>query len=146
MALSSESLHRAMSKSNVSFELVNLGPWSDSLLAGIGGSPSRVNIMEPLESALPMIRNYPQFDVGFMQNDTPTRESTNAEIATGILSTVFFPQGGAPIPTSGLSGFTFDKVFKYGLISIVGLTLIIFGLWILLAPTTKLLIKEATHV
>jgi hypothetical protein len=168
------------SKSAVSFELNNLGPWADPLLAGITGSPSIVNFMDPIETAIPIIQGGGEsaFNVGHFRAfqerprvgaggtgidtdkvlETPGTRNPDmiATDAIGkILDTIFgrerateiFTRGGILDSTKPIServaGTSLENAGKYVLLAIVGLILIVFGLWILLGPTAKSIVREA---
>jgi hypothetical protein len=87
-----------MTTQNVSYALNNFGPWSDQLLAGIGGSAAKVNYLDPLASALPVIANSPgAFAPSFFLE---AQGQKAGEVIKGSASDIPPPPGKGPDPAS----------------------------------------------
>ncbi|SRR6266851_2881902 len=156
---------------NVSFSLNTLGPWSDPLLAGIGGSAASVGMLDSLESAIPTIQNNPgAFDPYhlLLAPNAQEPQRTTSIVNNPIVNTATLGATGdksivdAAIDTATIgatdsniaktiesifginSSITanYNSIVKYSLLAIVGLILIVFGLWIILSPGAKFIIKE----
>ncbi len=150
-----------MAPRNTSYVLNNF-TWGDQLLAGIGGSASRVNMLEPLQSAIPVIQNAPYA----FQEGIPTKKETEEDSGlTGYVipdTVVGVLRGditgnpitdGAALLTKVTSQKFYEQIkedawgwFKTSAILLVCLILIIFGLAILLYPGAKTVTKEAIKV
>lgn len=154
-----------MDSLNVSYTLNTLGPWADPLLAGIGGSAASLNMLEPLSSALPVIKDSPgAFSALPVLGQAFAKETDDSPTVGGkagprsiidTLKEIYDPYtlgqqaGGAIREAAGVSPATAkatsQQALKVGVVVLVGMLLVGFGLWILLYPVAKPIVVDAAR-